>query len=62
MSNRIKKCYSPVIEEFIESAFNQCILDRTYPAEFRTAKVPALLKEINNSTPKQIDQSVYRSL
>ena len=52
ISNEILKCCSPVVESFIESAFNQCLLERTYSANIKTAKVILLHKKGDKSNPE----------
>ena len=48
-SNEILKCCNPVIESFIASAFNQCTLERAYPADFKIDKATLLHKKGDKS-------------
>ena len=45
-------CWFTVIEIFVASAFNQCLLKRTYPANWKIAEVIPLPKKDDESNPK----------
>ena len=52
ISNEKLKWCSPVIESFKASAFNQCVLERTYPANSKVAKDILLHKKGDKSNPE----------
>ena len=52
ISNEKLKCCFPKIELFIATSFNQCTLERTYPANLKTTKVIPLNKRGVKPIPK----------